>query len=234
MGNTISFLLSLLVILPLLAGIVKYKKIDRPYHPFIALLAIALLSEIMSRVSIKLFDSNTVVIGIYSIVECLLLLLLFHRWRPYSTTKTIVGVLAIVLVSVWLIENIVLWRIVSAFSPVFRICYSFVIVMLSVNEINYLITHQNRNLLRNARFILCIGFLIYFLYQILLEGAYYISTTKNPPEITNNIFSLQVYVNAFCNLVYLLGVLLIPQKSFYNFEEKLISMKNRKNKSDNM
>lgn len=234
MGNAASFLLSLIVALPFVAGLIKLKRIDPAYYPFILLLGIGLLAEIASRITIKLFGGNTVVIGVYSLIEALLLLLLFHKWRPYATTKRLLWIFGGICCAIWITENLIYWRIVSDFSPVFRVCYSFLVVILSVNEINFLITHQNRNLLRNARFIFCIGFLVYFLYQILLEGSFYISTYKNPPAISNSIISLQVKINVITNLIYLVGVLLIPQKSFYNFEEKLISMKTPRKRKDNM
>lgn len=234
MGNATSFLLSLVVALPFIAGVIRYHKIQPGFKPFIVLLGIALVAEIVSRICIRYFGSNTVVIGIYSLVECVLLLILFNRWRPDATTRNWVWIIGIVCLLIWITENLFFFRIVNDFSPIFRICYSFVIVILSVNEINYLITHQNKNLLRNSKFILCIAFVIYFLYQILLEGSFYISRSQNAPSISNSIISLQVRINVMTNLIYLVAVLLIPQKSFYNFEEKLISMKTPKKRTDNM
>lgn len=234
MGNAVSFLLSLVVILPLLAGLFKYRKMDPAYHPFIWLLALAVLAEVASRICTTYFGSNTVVVGIYSLAESILLLLLFHRWRPATISRRLFWILAVVCCGIWLTENVVYGRITRDFSPVFRVCYSFMLVILSVNEINYLITHQNSNIFRNARFVFCIAFLIYFLYEILLEGALYISANKNAPSISNSIISLLVTINVLTNLIYLVAVLLIPQKSFYNFDEKLISMKTSQKRKDNM
>ena len=61
---------------------------------------------------------------------------------------------------------------------IFRVSEAFILVILSINEINYLLINDNKNLLKNARFLICAGFLIYFLYQILLEGSIYISSQQ--------------------------------------------------------
>jgi hypothetical protein len=108
-------------------------------------------------------------------------------------------------------ENIAFMGI-ARFGHVFRISYAFLLVMLSINEINYLITHENRQLFRNARFLICMGFIIFFLYQVLFEGSLYIAETDGNTAISNKIISLAIYVNVLVNIIYAVAMLFIPEQ----------------------
>ena len=221
MNNFVNFLFSQSILLPLFIGLIRIRKIQSNYHPFVALILLGTLSELASFISIRLFNTNAVVSNIYSLLECMLILYLFYSWRLYTKPRKWYWVIPAIMLLIWITENLV-FMYITKFGPVFRISYAFVIVMLSINEINYLITHENRQLIKNARFLICIGFIIFFLYQILFEGALYISASE--PKIYGRIFSLQVYVNVFVNLIYAAAMLLIPVKMF-DFERTLENFK---------
>jgi hypothetical protein len=223
MNNTISFLFSQSILLPLIIGLIRIRKIQTSYYPFVALIILGTLTELLSYAAARLFGNNAVVSNIFSLFECLLILYQFYRWRFYTTPRMWYWAIPALCVLIWIAENLV-FMYITEFRPVFRISYAFVIVMLSINEINYLITHENRQLFKNARFLICIGFIIFFLYQILLEGAYYISKTGSTPVISNKIFALQVYINAFVNVIYGAAMLLIPEKMF-DFERTIEKLK---------
>jgi hypothetical protein len=116
------------------------------------------------------------------------------------------------------------------FSPFFHVSYSFVIVMLSINEINYLITHENRQLFRNGRFLICLGFIIFFIYQILYEGSYYISRQDPNPVVTITITSYSAYINVLTNIIYAIALLYIPSKRF-DFERTMESLREQQRRS---
>ena len=52
-----------------------------------------------------------------------------------------------------------------------------------------MITHDNRNLLRHPEFLICIGFIIFFIYKIIYEWAYQASL-YGTSEITSTIILL--------------------------------------------
>lgn len=221
MNNFVNFLFSQSILLPLLIGLIRIRKIQSNYHPFLALIIVGTLSELASFISIRLFKTNAVVSNIYSLVECMLILYQFYRWRFYTKPRRWYWVIPALILLIWITENLV-FMYITRFGPVFRISYAFVIVMLSINEINYLITHENRQLFRNASFLICIGFIIFFLYQLLFEGALFIAVSE--PAIYRRIFSLQVYVNVFVNVIYAAAMLLIPVKMF-DFERTMEKFK---------
>ena len=118
----------------------------------------------------------------------------------------------------WATENIFFGKI-TEFSPYFRIFYSFFIVLLSVNKINFMITHDNRNLFRNPKFLICIGFIIYFMYMIIYRWAYQVSiSSRSETHIADIIIFLMAYVNALTNGIFAIAFLLIPARVKFKLE----------------
>jgi hypothetical protein len=226
MNNFVSFVLSQSVLLPLLIGFIRIRKIQSSYYPFLTLIVLAALTELLSFISIRLFRTNAIISNVYCLLECMLILYQFYRWRFHTKPRKWYWAIPAICLLIWVIENLVFMKI-TQFGPVFRISYAFLLVMLSLNEINYLITHENRHLFRNARFLICMGFIIYFLYQILLEGALYVISTDSIPGISNSIsnkvIAIKVYINVLVNLIYAAAMMLIPEKTF-DFEHTLEKM----------
>jgi len=117
----------------------------------------------------------------------------------------------------WIICNLVFFHLNDFNFPLYRILYPFLVVILSINEINRMIIHANGQLYKNARFILCLGFIIYFLYLILYEGAFLVSKVDKT-EVSNEIIHLFGKVNVFANGIYLLVVFLVPRRRDSAFE----------------
>jgi peptidoglycan/LPS O-acetylase OafA/YrhL len=215
-----NFLLSLGILFPFILGLIRYSKIGRLYRPFIALIAIAVLTEIVNYVSIQWYKTNTITINIYSLAEYLLIIFQFYYWRYHSRTKKWYPYLGLAGAAIWIVENLVVGDITHV-GPVFRVSSAFMLVILSINEINYLIVHENRNLLKNARFLICAGFLIYFLYQILLEGAIYIYLSQKEKSVTTSrIIQLSTYINLVVNIIYGIAVWFIPRRTIFNFKNE--------------
>lgn len=211
-----SFLLSMVVLFPCISGLVRLKAIRTLYRPFVALVTVAAVTEIVSFIAIKLEENNSAIINIYSLAECLLIMLQFYCWRYYSHSKKWYVYFALLCIVIWILENLVTGNIMYV-GPLFRVSSAFILVIVSINEINYLIIHENRNLLKNARFLICGGFLIYFLYQILLEGSFYISRQEN--NVTaNRIIELFTYINLMVNIIYGIAIWFIPKKTLLTFK----------------
>lgn len=222
MESLLSFLLSLSVLVPFGFGVVRCRTMPRKFHPFVLLLGVGVLAEIASRLSILFYRTNAVVFNLYSLAECLIIFYLFSCWHPFRNPRKWILIGTVIAGSVWLTENLLYWHI-REFSPVFRSFYAFVVVILSINEINYLIIHESRQLLRNARFVICVGFLIYFLYQILLEGALYVSNTEGARSMSNRIIWLSIYINIFTNILYAVAIWFIPARSVFRLPGRTVA-----------
>lgn len=216
----LAFLLSESVMLPFLAGVIRFRKISTAYYPFIALLLLGVITELASFVSIRLWKTNTIVANTYGLLECFIILYQFYCWDSLRKTTRWFYVLSTSALVVWLVNYIVLGHLNDYGLPIFRVLYPFMVVIISINEINFMITHDSSHLYKNARFVIYSAFIIFFLYQILYEGAYsdVIEGGQENELVSNKIISLFGYVNVFVNILYAVAVLLIPAKNSSRFE----------------
>jgi hypothetical protein len=220
MDKDFFFLLSMTVLFPFISGLVRVRTISRLYRPFLLLIAFGVLTEIISRIAINYFRINYVVINVYSLTECLLIIAQFYYWRYHSRTRRWYPYFGILCIGIWIWENLLYRDVFGEVGTIFRVSEAFILVILSINEINYLLINDNRSLLKNARFLICAGFLVYFLYQILLEGSIYISSQQKSP-ITNQIILVSSYINAFVNVIYGIAVWYIPKRTSLQFKDRI-------------
>lgn len=211
MSYLTGFLLAFTVLFPLIAGIVRFAKIDESYHPFLLLLLMAFTSEVISFIcKIALKSTPEITINLYSLIECMILLFQFHVWGFLKAKRALFYCMAAFFGLIWVAENIILDNIVQ-FTLFFNACYSFVLVLLSINQINQIIIQGTQQLFKNAKFILCLGFIIYFLYELIYDAAYFVSY-DNDVAAAAKVINMFNYMNAFVNLIYGVAVLLIPKK----------------------
>lgn len=230
MNPIVNFLLSEIIIVPVILGIIKYRQMEKSYRPFILLLLAAVVTELVNyTIFVRNGIPNAPAIKIYSLVECILILFLFHGWRFLKENDKLFYLIIFLFFGGWFIESI-LFAGIKDFSPYFRIFYSFIVVLLSVNQINYtLMVTTEKNLLRNSKFLICIAFVIFFIYQILYEAAYFVSDySEKNNSLTSNIISYFGYINLLVNLIFIPAVYFIPKQGKFFFRKHTkINLNNR-------
>ncbi|HWK04543.1 MAG TPA: hypothetical protein VNS58_12975 [Puia sp.] len=202
------FLLSQSILLPIITGLIRLRRVDKSYQPFFLLLLIGFLTEVISFIVSKAIKSNLIVVNIYVLIEWIFIAWQFHVWGFLRQRKNAFYGLLIITTLFWVVENLVFHKITSIV-PYFRFLYFFLIVLISVNKINFMITHDYRNLFRNPQFLICIAFIFYFIFMIVYFWAYEVSLFGKS-EITGIIIFLMAYVNVFTNIIYAIAFLLIP------------------------
>ncbi|MGN6179760.1 MAG: hypothetical protein ACTHNW_11305 [Mucilaginibacter sp.] len=219
MGVVINFLLSQAIIIPIIVALIRFKKIDKVYYPFLILLLIGLLTELASFICINVFKTNAPVIKIYSLIECCIILYQLYLWKnSVKFNRTFISLL-IVCAVFWIAETII-FNNINTFSPYFRVFYAFVIVLLCINQINSMMFYQNVTLLRNPVFIICLAFIIFFLYQIIDEASLFIGSDQS--AVANKIIMGFGYLNFFINLMCAVGVYFMgnsksdPYSNYFN------------------
>ncbi len=181
-------------------GLVRIKRLGKTYLPFYIVLVLGVLAELASNILIYTFKvSNAPVIKVYSLVECCMVLYLFQLWRNQKNDRQLFIFLYSICIGFWVVENIVFLNI-DTFSPYFRVFYAFIIVLLSINQINSMMFNHDGPLLKNPRFLLCLGFTILFLYQIIYEASYFIGQDKS--IVANKIIIGFDYINFIINLLF--------------------------------
>ncbi|MFI5152815.1 MAG: hypothetical protein ACHQET_05735 [Chitinophagales bacterium] len=211
------FVISLTILIPLIIGLIRFRDLKPEYLPFFWTLVAGLITEIVSFILINRFHySNAIPTNLYVLAEWTLLVYQFRIWGTLKKNNNGYFWMLIVPTLIWFVENLVFGKIM-AFSPYFRMLYAFLLVLLSITEINYKITHENKQLYRSPKFILCIGLILFFVYQILYEWAYQLSLIEEPTRISGIISSLFAYIDAIANIIFGIAFWVIPAQKNYRF-----------------
>ena len=213
------FLISQTILIPFITGLVRRKRIGHGYQPFFIVIVAAVAAEILDFYLIKVrHHSNAIPNNIYALIEGTLIVWQFHVWGLLRTKKAWFYGLILLLFLTWVVENLVCGHI-TEFPPYFMFLYSLRAVLFSVNKINYMITHDNRNLLKRPDFLLCIGFIIFFIYKIVYEWAYQVSL-YDETRVTSIIIAAFAYINALTNVIFAIAFLLIPVPQKFTLRER--------------
>ena len=205
------------IILAVIIGLIRFRKITGAYQPFIFITIAALINELASTLLILYYKSNAISVNILNISESLLWIWQFKRWggfdrSPKRTLPLLVGGVMLA----WSIENLVFMKIL-AFNSIFSLLSSFMLVFLAINQVNRLIVEERGNLLKNSKFLICCGLLIFHTYKIMVE-SFYVMKLNESNEFLSNIFIILVFVNLFVNLLYALATLWIPTRQRFTMQ----------------
>jgi hypothetical protein len=201
----------------LIAGviaIVRFKKINKIYYPFLLCLWIGCINEILSEILIQSGHRTLANHNVYVLLESILILWYLKNTGLFHKSRLIMPILTGFFIITWITEN-QLNHTISKQDIYFRIIYSFVLVILSINAVNKIIVTNRKNILRNADFLLCIGFIIYFAYKALVQAFAIYGFKSANMNFLSGIYDLMNYVNFCINLVYALAVLWMPKRLAY-------------------
>ena len=208
MNHTLSVIFGFSIIIPAIIGVVRIKKVDDIYLPFLFCVWIGFINEILNYILVDIWHgSNAVNTDIYCLVEALLYCWLFKKFNLYSGRN--LYILIMLVIGAWITDNFLLSRILS-FDSYFTILYSLLIVLMSITIINRLIT-ANVNLYMNSTFILCCAFIIYFSTSAMVEilWLYGLNSSRN---FRLNIYRIMTYINLFINLIFAYAILWMHRK----------------------
>lgn len=210
MTATTIFLLSLSVLFPFLIGLLRWRVISQRYYPLFIVFCFALLVEILYAFTSKdmaWVPGN----NLYILVESILIPLQFIAWGYMDKKHKALYIVTGILILGWITEHLIIGNITRLY-PYFRMFYSLLIVLLSINMLNYLVIHEERNLIRHPVFIICTGFIIFFTYQLVYEGIYHVVSNLESINTSklNAAFSI---INAICNILYGIAFLLVPTRN---------------------
>jgi hypothetical protein len=195
-------------IFSVIIGLVRFKKILKPYRFFVVFVAVGLLNDLLNLIVVELWHQNIVNANVYVLLEALILLILFYKWGSFG--KKMLIFLAATFCLVWIGENLVFGSI-KRINSLFRLFYSLAIVILAIDQINITMMHERKNILRNAKFIICCLFAFYFAFRATFE-VFYVVPLRMSNDFYSNLFLILVFVNLFANLGYALAALWIPTK----------------------
>lgn len=214
MNDTFRFILSLSIVFAVIIGIVRFRKIDRSYYPFIYNIVLVLIVEIVSRIFTVTGhpDAFLFTLNIYSIVDFTLFLWLFHNWGLFNRNKRVFISIAGAFFIIWLLTNAFLTGFIRL-NHYFFILYSFALIFFSVNTFNKAVVHERISIFRNAKFWICLGLIIFYSFFIVFSSCNIsLFIHKVSREFRRELQSISVYSNLLVNLLYAVAVIWIPRK----------------------
>lgn len=211
-----SFLFSITIAIPAIIGLYRYQSIDSRYRPFVWICCTLTLNEILMFVLIQNHIYTFITYNTVIIFVCAMYLALFKSWGLFVGKKYLPPVLFGLLLVIWITDHFIIegYRL-NKRTAYFRVFYSLTLVILSVNTINRLIISEKKNLLKNSRFLICIGLVIYFTYRIIVD-AFSLKGMSQPFLLQLGDFSRYLLVGL--NLIFALAALWIPVKKNYTIQ----------------
>lgn len=191
-------------------GLIRFKKINPAYYPFLFCIWLAFLNEILNYILARTIKNNIPNNNIYVLLESLLITWQFKRWGLFQRTNYLYFLLISLYVTAWVIEIFFVFTI-NQMTFYFQIFYSFIVVLMSIHIINRLIVRERKNVLKNPVFLICLAFVTYFTLRVLIL-TFQLYGTNLSREFRVNVFYSMIYVNLLSNLIYALAVLWMPTK----------------------
>src|SRR5436190_3421615 len=210
-----SLLLSASILIPSIIGLFRYNKISSAYRPFIYLLWVGCLAEFFEVYFAYVYHNNVAVGIIYRLCESLMLLWFFNKLGIFNNYNLILYFLTTLFIAIWLVD--VFFRSsISNFTFYFDIAYALVIVLLSIGVINNLLFIE-KDLLRNATFLICVGLIIFFTYQI-IQRMFGLFGLKDSIDFRRNVQRILSIINCFTNLIYAVAVVWMRKRQPFKFQ----------------
>ena len=213
MNSTLIDIISYSIAIGAIIGLIRVRTINQTFLPFIILLWIGLLNEILGTILIRLIRSNAVNSNIYVLIESLVILKFFNGLGLFDNKRKVFFLVGILFITTWIADNFFISNI-NRFSSYFRVFYSIVIVFISIQMINRQLTEEKKGLLKNPVFLIMMSFITFFTCKILIE-IFWIYGLNASKDFRVDIYRIMTYVNLITNITYALAVIWIPRKREY-------------------
>ena len=199
----------------LIAGVIAlllFKRINKLFHPFIYYIWLGCINELVSIAVIIKGHQTIVKNNIYALIASFLLTWFFQKIGFFNNRKWLFILLLAFLLSAWIFENFI-YGSMTTNSTYFRIIFAIIIVIMSLFVINRLI-FSNTDLLKNSIFVLCISFVIFFSFRVILQ-SFVIYGSGRPSDFLLNLYSVMGYILLATNILHTIAILWMPKKARY-------------------
>jgi hypothetical protein len=197
-------------------ALIRFKKIRQEFYPFIFLLWLGCINESISTI-LAFNYSNSIINGtIYGLCESIFLLWFFRNLGIFDKHKLLLFGFLILFIVIWVIESFFSKNFGTKFNSYFGISYSLSVVLLSIHSINRLI-FKEREILKNPIFLICVGFVVFFTYKVVIE-TFWAYGLKESRSFRINVYTILIYINLVCNLIYALAILWMRKKQAFTLQ----------------
>lgn len=204
----ILFLLNFSIAIPAFLVLFKINFAIRCYLFFILYLWAGFLNDTVSYAFIIKTQSNLLNSNIYTLLAWFITLAQFAVWNRKPVSHYLA--FAVPGLLVWLFDNVYLNNI-SDNNSIFRLFFSLVIVLFSLDQFNKIIIYEKAPLSRNPIFLICTAFILFFGSKAFLE-SFNLFHVGLSDLFFRKLFLILSVVNLLANLLYTYAILCIPRK----------------------
>ncbi|HTD92818.1 MAG TPA: hypothetical protein VK644_03360 [Chitinophagaceae bacterium] len=214
MDSNLIFALSLSIIFAAVIGVIRFNIIERSYYPFIYDIWLVIIVELLVHFAGRSVSANSIV-NIFSIIDFLLFTWLFYNWSLFKRNKRLLYAFVLVFVAAWVILTFFI-RGFQYNNWHFRLLYSFVMIFFSVSYFNKLVVGERGNMLRNSKFLICLGLIFFYtFFTVVCATELSFFGSKISDQFRVSLQKINIFSNVFVNLLYALAVLWIPRKKTF-------------------
>ncbi len=212
---TVGTILSFSILIAGVIGIFRFAQIRDIYRPFIYLIWIGCITEVVSTYFAYVYHNNLAVGAIYRLCESLFLLWFFSRLGIFTKQSKILYALSGIFVVIWLTDNFLSSHLTKNVTFYFDIVYALSIVLLAIRAINDLLFTE-KNLLKNPTFLICIGLVIFFTYQI-IQRMFWLYGLRESAEFRRSVQIILYIINCLTNLIFALAIVWMRKRQPFTF-----------------
>lgn len=194
-------------------AVLRYRKMDPAFIPFILCIWVAGINEVISFLLAQNGLSNIANNNIYILAEGLLILWQFKKWDLFYRLQYLWVTLNIMLVITWIYE-IHSWQSLQSLHYYYRLLCAVIVIICSINFNNRLIISHTKTLLKNPAFLISTGYIIYFTFKILTD-TYWLYKTDSSHSFLYAVYYIIAWNNLAVNLIFIIALLWIPRKPNY-------------------
>lgn len=205
----VSYSATLLMAVGLVYAMINRKRLGAYYQPFYVYLIVSLAFEVFIKMIINLGYKSPLIANCYVLVEFPIFLWLFYNWSSRNNKIYFIGLFLMGLV-IWIFDNLIMNSIFQI-NSYYRIYYSVVLILCSINQLNKIIFQDDIILWKNATFLISITSVIYYSYRVFIESLF-LFQQEFSNDFFKEIYYIMIIVNFLSHLVYTLALLCIPAK----------------------
>lgn len=180
------------------------------FRPFFYLVFLGALTDIGTKIVWHFHPefNNLGIINIFILLQFYLIIFQLYKWK-FLKRESFTGYTALALITIgWVYET---WHrnfngSIDKYSLIFS---AFFIVIFITVFINRLVFEKITNLLKDPRFLISIGILVYFTIVVFVYS--FLEPGRHSDPFTNDLWYIHNYFNIFTNLIYAYGLICLPQ-----------------------
>jgi len=199
---------------PVIVGAIRFSKINPVFYPFLVSLWLSAFNLTFGYLIVHFGYYNIVHYNIWFLLDAFVLLWCFKIWNLFERAVKLYRALQVLFGLFWMAETLIFTKLTLTYNSYFRIFYSFIIVLMSINTINYILIRERKSLLKNSVFVICCCFVLSNTITVLAE-AFFASNLQLGDIFRLNMDRIITYATLLCNLIYVIAILWMPKKQAF-------------------